>query len=80
MISQHFSEAEASVYKRLLEREQLKQPNRAGIDCFKRTWRPQFVRSSSSVSEQMDVIHEKQSWTRIDEADEKKSVRYWTAG
>lgn len=67
-------EAEASVYKRLLEREQLKQPNRAGIDCFKKALRLQFVRSSTtSVSEQMDEIHEEQSWTCIDEAD---GVRY----
>ena len=42
-------EGEASVYKRLLDREQLKEPNGRGVEYFKRTLRPHFVKGAQTV-------------------------------
>ena len=42
-------EGEASVYKRLLDREQLREPNGRGIEYFKRTLRPHFVKGAQTV-------------------------------
>ena len=41
-------EGEASVFKRLLDREQLRQPNGRGVENFKRTLRPHFVKGGRS--------------------------------
>ena len=42
-------EGEAAVYKRLLDREKLRQPPGAGVAYFKRTLRPFFVKGSQTV-------------------------------
>ena len=42
-------EGEASVYKRLLDREQLREPNGRGVEYFKRTLRPHFVKGAETV-------------------------------
>ena len=42
-------EGEAAAYKRLLDREQLRQPAGAGVAYFKRTLRPFFVKGSQTV-------------------------------
>ena len=43
-------EGEASVYKRLLGRDDLRQPNGRGVDYFKRrTLRPHFVKGAQTV-------------------------------
>ena len=42
-------EGEASVYKRLLDREQLREPNGRGVEYFKRTLRPHFVKGAQIV-------------------------------
>ena len=42
-------EGEASVFKRLLDREELRQPNGRGVEYFKRTLRPHFVKGSQTV-------------------------------
>ena len=42
-------EGEASVYKRLLDRDDLGQPNGRGVDYFKRTLRPHFVKGAQTV-------------------------------
>ena len=42
-------EGEASVYKRLLDREQLREPNGRGVEYFKRTLRPHFVKGAQTV-------------------------------
>ena len=42
-------EGEASVFKRLLDRDDLKQPNRRGVEYFKRTLRPHFVRGTQTI-------------------------------
>ena len=42
-------EGEASVYKRLLDRDDLRQPNGRGVDYFKRTLRPHFVKGAQTV-------------------------------
>ena len=66
---------EASVFKRLLDREELRQPNGRGVEHFKRTQRPTFCeRSSDSFPLQVHEIHEEQSWKwRLDEVDDKIS-------
>ena len=43
-------EGEASVFKRLLDREELKQLNGRGVEYFKRTLRPHFARGAQTVS------------------------------
>ena len=42
-------EGEAAVYKRLLDRDDLRQPNGRGVDYFKRTLRPDFVKGAQTV-------------------------------
>ena len=42
-------EGEAPVFKRLLDREELRQPNGRGIEYFKRTLRPHFVNGAQTV-------------------------------
>ena len=42
-------EGEASVFKRLLDREELRQPNERGVEYFKRTLRPHFVKGAQTV-------------------------------
>ena len=42
-------EGEASVFKRLLDREELRQPNGRGVEYFKRTLRPHFVKGAQTV-------------------------------
>ena len=42
-------EGEASVYKRLLDRDELRQPNGRGVEYFKRTLRPHFVKGAQTV-------------------------------
>ena len=42
-------EGEASVYRRLLDREQLREPNGRGVEYFKRTLRPHFVKGAQTV-------------------------------
>ena len=42
-------EGEASVYKRLLDRDQLREPNGRGVEYFKRTLRPHFVKGAQTV-------------------------------
>ena len=42
-------EGEASVYKRLLDREQLREPNGRGVEYFKRTLRPHFAKGAQTV-------------------------------
>ena len=42
-------EGEASVYKRLLDRDDLRQPNGRGVDYFKITLRPHFVKGAQTV-------------------------------
>ena len=42
-------EGEASVLKRLLNREELRQPHGRGVEYFKRTLRPHFVRGAQTV-------------------------------
>ena len=42
-------EGEASVYKRLLDRDELRQPNGRGVDYFKRMLRPHFVKGAQTV-------------------------------
>ena len=42
-------EGGASVYKRLLDRDDLRQPNGRGVDYFKRTLRPHFVKGAQTV-------------------------------
>ena len=42
-------EGEASVYKRLLDREQLREPNGRGVEYFKRTLRQHFVKGAQTV-------------------------------
>ena len=41
--------ARASVSKRLLDREELRQPNGRGVEYFKRTLRPHFVKGAQTV-------------------------------
>ena len=43
-------EGEAAVYKRLLDRDELRQPNGRGVGYFKRTLRPHFVKGAQTVS------------------------------
>ena len=66
-------EGEASVFKRLLDREELRQPNGRGVEYFKKTLRPHFVKGAQTVfSLQIHEIHEEQSWKwRPDEMDDK---------
>ena len=42
-------EGEAAVYKRLLDRDDLTQPRGTGVDHFKRTLRPHFVKGAQTV-------------------------------
>ena len=42
-------EGEASVFKRLLDREELRQPNGRGVEYFKKTLRPHFVKGAQTV-------------------------------
>ena len=42
-------EGEASVFKRLLDRDELRQPNGRGVEYFKRTLRPHFVKGAQTV-------------------------------
>ena len=42
-------EGEAFVYKRLLDRDGLRQPNGRGVENFKRTLRPHFVKGAQTV-------------------------------
>ena len=42
-------ESGASVFKRLLDREELRQPNGRGVEYFKRTLRPHFVKGAQTV-------------------------------
>ena len=42
-------EGEASVYKRLLDRDELRQPNGRGVDHFQRKLRPHFVKGAQTV-------------------------------
>ena len=42
-------EGEAAVYKRLLDRDDLRQPNGRGVEYFKRTLRPHFVKGAQTV-------------------------------
>ena len=42
-------EGEASVYKRLLDRDELRQPNGRGVDYFNRMLRPHFVKGAQTV-------------------------------
>ena len=42
-------EGEAAVYKRLLDRNELRQPNGRGIEYFKRTLTPHFVKGSQTI-------------------------------
>ena len=42
-------EGEASVYKRLLDRDELRQPHGRGVDYLKRTLRPHFVKGAQTV-------------------------------
>ena len=42
-------EGEAAVYKRLLDRDELRQPNGRGVDYFKRMLRPHFVKGAQTV-------------------------------
>ena len=42
-------EGEASVYKRLLDRDELRQSNGRGVEYFKRTLRPHFVKGAQTV-------------------------------
>ena len=42
-------EGEVSVYKRLLDRDELRQPNGRGVEYFKRTLRPHFVKGAQTV-------------------------------
>ena len=42
-------ESGASVFKRLLDREELRQPNGRGVEHFKRTLRPHFVKGAQTV-------------------------------
>ena len=42
-------EGEAAVYKRLLDRDELRQPNGRGVEYFKRTLRPHFVKGAQTV-------------------------------
>ena len=42
-------EGEASVFKRLLDREELRQQNGRGVEYFKRTLRPHFVKGAQTV-------------------------------
>ena len=67
-------EGEAAVYKRLLDRDELRQPNGRGVDYFKRMLRPHFVKGAPvSIHE----IYEEQSWKwRLDEMDDKISNRW----
>ena len=39
-------DGEASVYKRLLDRDELRRPNGRGVEYFKRTLRPHFVKGA----------------------------------
>ena len=66
-------EGEASVYKRLLDREQLREPNGRGVEYFKRTLRPHFVKGAQTVFLYRFMrFMKKQSWKcRIDEMDDK---------
>ena len=42
-------EGEASVFNRLLDREDLRQPNGRGVEYFKRTLRPHFVKGARTI-------------------------------
>ena len=42
-------EGEASVYKRLVDRDDLRQPGGRGVEYFKRTLRPDFVKGAQTV-------------------------------
>ena len=42
-------EGEAAVYKRLLDRDELRQPQGRGVDYFKRMLRPHFVKGAQTV-------------------------------
>ena len=42
-------EGEAAVYKRLLDRDELRQPHGRGVDYFKRMLRPHFVKGAQTV-------------------------------
>ena len=66
-------EGEASVFKRLLDREELRQPNRSRV--FQENIETTLCeRSSDSFSPQVHEIHEEQSWKwRLDEMDDKIS-------
>ena len=50
-------EGEASVYKRLLDRDELRQPNGRGVDYFKRTLRPHFANSQQTKCTEKLIIH-----------------------
>ena len=67
-------EGEASVFKRLLDREELRQPNGRGVECFKSAATTLCERSTDSFSLWIHEIHEEQSWKyRLDEMDDKMS-------
>ena len=71
-------EGEAAVYKRLLERDELRQSNGRGVDYFKRMLRPHFVKGAQTVFPiSIHEIYEEQSWKwRLDEMDDKISNRW----
>ena len=49
LLHRECSEGEAAVYKRLLDRDDLRQPNARGVDYCKTTLRPHFVKGAQTV-------------------------------
>ena len=65
-------EGEAAVYKRLLDRKELRQPNGRGVEYFKRTLRPHFVKGAQTVFLcRLTRSMEKKRKFRLDEMDDQ---------
>ena len=72
-------EGEASVYKRLLDRCDLRQPNGRGVDYLvqENTETTFCERSSDCIHIQIYEVYEEQSWKwRLDEMDDKIPTRW----
>ena len=69
---------EAAVYKRLLDRDELRQPNGRGVLYFKKNTETTLCeRSSDSISLQIFEVHEERPWKwRFDEMDDKIPNRW----
>ena len=73
-------EGEASVYKRLLDRDELRQPNGRGVEYFKRTLRPHCVKGAQTVFLYRFMKFMKNNRENGDEMDDKISNRWKKTG